>query len=129
MGSPVKRIKQAIRVRSAKNDVVLSSVETFRNHVTEESVSTGGIVNNVIVTGTLIWKSEHKYGDRQLVRLHITDAHPEDSFEELSEELYNSSDENKSLVDSELIPPLFSRLVYDGNKCQLVARAADITTL
>ncbi|GLE07006.1 hypothetical protein PINS_up016824 [Pythium insidiosum] len=154
MGSPVKRIKQAIRVRSAKNDVVLSSVEAFRKHVTEESVSTGGIVNNVIVTGTLIWKSEHKYGDRQLVRLHITDAHPEDSFEELSElqELYNSSDENKSLVDSELITAAVfgetadspslprngeviriansrKRLVYDGNKCQLVARAADITTL
>ncbi|KAJ0391860.1 hypothetical protein P43SY_011873 [Pythium insidiosum] len=152
MGSPVKRVKQAIRVRSMKNDVVLSSVEAFRKHVAEESISTGGIANNVVVTGTLIWKSEHKYGDRQLVRLHITDAHPEDSFEELSEELYNSNDENRSLVDSELITAAVfgetadsprlpqngeviriansrKRLVYDGNKCQLVARAADITTL
>ncbi|KAJ0401394.1 hypothetical protein ATCC90586_002567 [Pythium insidiosum] len=94
MGSPVKRVKQAIRVRSMKNDVVLSSVE-----------------------GTLIWKSEHKYGDRQLVRLHITDAHPVDSFEELSE-------------NGEVIRITNSRkhLVRDGNKCELVARAADITT-
>ncbi|KAJ0408507.1 hypothetical protein P43SY_006437 [Pythium insidiosum] len=99
MGSPVKRVKQAIRVRSMKSDVVLSSVKGFF----------------------------------QL------------------QELYNSSDENRSLVDSELITAAVfgetadsprlpqngevnriansrKRLVYDGNKCQLVARAADITT-
>ncbi|KAJ0396768.1 hypothetical protein P43SY_008987 [Pythium insidiosum] len=130
MGSPVKRVKQAIRVRCMKNDVVLSSAEAFRKHVAEESISTGGIANNVVVTGTLIWKSEHEHGDRQLVRLHITDAHPEDAFEELSEELYNSNDENRYL-NGEVIRITSSRkcLVYDGNKCQHVARAADIPTL
>jgi hypothetical protein len=39
----------------------------------------------VIVRGMLLWKSEHVYGQRTLVRLHITDASPEESLEELAE--------------------------------------------
>ncbi len=34
--------------------------------------------------GTLLWKSAHVYGDRRLVRLHLTDADPEESLEELA---------------------------------------------
>ncbi len=39
----------------------------------------------VIITGKLIWKSAHTYGDKDLVRLHITDTEPEESMSELAE--------------------------------------------
>ncbi|GLD94307.1 hypothetical protein PINS_up019406 [Pythium insidiosum] len=68
------------------------------------------------------------------------------------ETVYNSSVENRDLVDTELITAAIfgesidspnlprngevirivnsrKRLVYDGSKCQLVARAVDISTL
>jgi hypothetical protein len=39
----------------------------------------------VIIMGTLIWKSAHTFGDKELVRLHMTDTEPEESMSELAE--------------------------------------------
>jgi hypothetical protein len=37
-----------------------------------------------IARDMLLWKPEHVYGERTLVRLHITDASPEESLNELA---------------------------------------------
>jgi hypothetical protein len=39
----------------------------------------------VVVTGTLLWKSEHCTGLYELVRMYVTDTKPEESLAEVTE--------------------------------------------
>jgi hypothetical protein len=58
----------------------------FRTYVSANEAS--GEPNpdiQVIITGTVIWKSAHTFGDKDLVRLHMTDTEPEESMSELAE--------------------------------------------
>ena len=52
-------------------DIVLA----FRAYVLSNEAIGEPIADvQVIITGTLIWKSAHRFGDKDLVRLHLTDT-------------------------------------------------------
>ncbi len=55
----------------------------LKAHLMESSTEDPDV--DVIIRGRLLWMSEHQFKGSNLIRLHITDAEHEESYEELME--------------------------------------------
>lgn len=84
--SAIRTVEGKCCVKAAEVELTYNIVEYHAFVVAELDAVAGGATPDpdVVVHGTVVWKSEHafKSGAGHMVRLHVTDASPEESFEE-----------------------------------------------